>query len=60
MLFSPKRPLQESLKDINFYNMVKKVMIRSGGPEKKLNLRVFIDLMRELHLKLDIAMADTS
>ena len=57
MLFAPKRQLDLSLKDINFFNMVKTVMIRSGGSEKRLNLRVFNDLLRELHIKLDIAKA---
>ena len=57
MLYQPKRPMRESLKDIDFFVMVKKVIIRSGGPERRLNLRVFIELLRELRMKLDITKA---
>ena len=54
MLFQPKQSMRESLRTIDFFVMVKKVIIRSGGPERRLNLRVFIDLLRELRMKLDI------
>lgn len=45
---------QEAMANINFYNQAKKVIIRSGGPEKLLNLKIFCGLIRELRIKLDI------
>ena len=57
MLYAPSKPIKESLKAINFYNMVKKVLIRSAGQERKLNLRIFIELIHELRIKLDITKA---
>mmetsp|Transcript_17816 Transcript_17816/g.23972 ORF Transcript_17816/g.23972 Transcript_17816/m.23972 type:complete len:126 (+) Transcript_17816:635-1012(+) len=57
LLFKPERPAKESLNAINFFNSVKRVLIRSGGPEKRLNLRIFAGLLHELRIKLDIAKA---
>ena len=57
MLYAPTISFDQSLKAINFYNMVKKVLIRSGSPDRRLNLRVFTDLLRELRVKLEIAKA---
>ena len=42
---------------INFYNQVKKIVIRSGGPDKVINIRIFAGLIRELRIKLDITKA---
>lgn len=57
LLFNPQRSANESLHHINFFNAVKKVIIRAGGPDRKINLRVFIQLIHELRTKLDIAKA---
>ena len=57
MLYSPVDSQHESLKAINFFNMVKKVLVRSGGLERKINLRILIDLIHELRVKLDITKA---
>ena len=54
MLYAPVKSQQESIKAINFFNMVKKVLIRSGGKQRKLNLRILNDLIYELRVKLDI------
>ena len=37
--------------------MVKKVIIRSGGRDGKLNLTIFKELIKELRVKLDITKA---
>ena len=42
------------MQTINFYNQAKKVIIRSGGGDKVLNLKIFNDLLRELRIKLNI------
>lgn len=57
LLFKPEKSESESLRTINFYNVVKKVLLRSGGTEKKLNLRIFIGLLHELRTKLEIGKA---
>lgn len=44
-----------AMRVINFYNQVKRVIIRSGNDERKINLKVFIDLIHELRIKFDIA-----
>ena len=43
-----------SLRNINFYNQVKKVLIRSGGPERRVNVRILDGLIHELRIKLEI------
>ena len=60
MLYAPKCPQKESLKAIKFFSMVKRVMMRSSGPERRLNLRIFTELLRELRIKLDITKAGLS
>ena len=51
------RSVTDSLNKINFFNAVKKVMIRASGPDRNLNLRIFISLIHELRVKLDITKA---
>lgn len=46
-----------SIRVINFYNQVKRVIIRSGGVDRQINLKVFINLIHELRIKLDITKA---
>ena len=45
------------METINFYNQVKKVVIRSGGDAKTINIKIFAGLIHELRIKLDITMA---
>ena len=54
MLFRPEELVGRPMRTINFYNQVKKVIIRSGGPDRKVNIRIFAGLVHELRIKLDI------
>lgn len=45
------------MQTINFYNHVKKIIIRSGGPDKVINIRIFTGLVQELRIKFDITSA---
>ena len=48
---------QEALKTIKFYNLVKKVVIRSSQEENEfsmINIRILKDLIKELRIRLDI------
>ncbi len=36
---------------------MKKVIIRSGGPERRVNIRILVGLMHELRIKLDYVKA---
>ena len=47
----------KAMHTINFYNQVKKIIVRSGGPDKVINIRIFFGLIRELRIKLDITKA---
>mmetsp|Transcript_9017 Transcript_9017/g.10611 ORF Transcript_9017/g.10611 Transcript_9017/m.10611 type:complete len:157 (+) Transcript_9017:287-757(+) len=53
-IFRPIKPSSESLNAIKFFNSAKKVLIRSGGPDRKINLRIFNGLIHELRIKFDI------
>ena len=57
MLYAPQKPQHDAIKVIKFFHMVKLVIIRSGDEDRKLNLRIFIDLINELRVKLDIIKA---
>ena len=54
LLFSDESNRQQAMQTINFYNQAKKVIIRSGGADKILNLKIFNDLLKELRIKLNI------
>ena len=45
---------KKALSTLNFYNLVKKVIIKSGGGDKIINIRIFVGLVHELRVKLDI------
>lgn len=53
IIFAKNKERKESLAVINFYNIVKLVVIRSSK-DKKINLKTFKMLIRELRIKLDI------
>ena len=53
MLYAPTNK-QKSLRKLNFYNQVKKVIIRSGGAEKSFNLRIFVGLIRQIRTKFNL------
>jgi len=55
MLFRQSRGEGDFLNKLKFYGAVKKVIIRSGGSDKMLNLRVFIWLLHEVRMKLEVA-----
>ena len=44
--------------NLNFYNKVKEVIIRSSDSEKTFNFRVFTTLLKELRIKLDVIKDD--
>ena len=54
MLFGDEQCRYKAMHKVNFYSQVKKVVIRSGGPDKKFNLRIFMELIHELRVKLNI------
>lgn len=54
ILFSGELEKRESMKVLNFYNLVKKIVIRSGDSDRMINIKIFWGLIRELRLKLDI------
>jgi len=53
IIFAKNKDRRESLAVINFYNIVKLVVIRSST-DKRFNLKTFKMLIRELRIKLDI------
>ena len=54
MLFSDEACRYKAMHKVNFYSQVKKVIIRCGGTDKAFNLRIFMDLILELRVKLNI------
>lgn len=54
MLFGDEELRGSAMHSVNFYSLVKKVIIRSGGTDKAINLRIFVDLIHELRIKLNI------
>ena len=54
MLFGDEDQQAIAMNTINFYNEVKKVIIRSGGADKYINLKILTGLIKELRIKLDI------
>ena len=54
IIFAMDKDRRESLATINFYNIVKLVVIRSSSTNKKFNLKTFKLLLKELRVKLDI------
>ena len=57
LLFSGPDRQKTAMSTINFYNQVKKIIIRSGGVDKVINIRIFAGMIRELRIKLDITKA---
>ena len=53
IIFAKDKDRRDSLATINFYNIVKLVVIRSSS-NKKFNLKTFKMLLKELRVKLDI------
>ena len=54
LIFADPEKKEMALNILNFYNQVKKVIIRSGGNQKELNIRILLELIHELRIKLDI------
>ena len=55
LLFSDEKMVQDkSIENLNFYNKVKEIIIRSSDEEKTFNLKVFATLLKELRIKLDV------
>ena len=57
LLFGTEEEREVAFDTINFYNQVKEVVIRSGGGDKVINLKIFSGLMTELRIKLEITKA---
>ena len=57
LLFSGPDRQKTAMNMINFYNQVKKIIIRSGGVDRIINIRIFAGMIRELRIKLDITKA---
>ena len=57
LLFGAETKRWGAMESLKFYNQVKKVVIRCGGGDKIFNLRIFVGLIRELRIKLDIYLA---
>jgi len=55
LLFQEDKLGSESLRIIKFFSAVKRVIIMASGSDKSFNLRVFLGLMHELRMKLEIA-----
>ena len=57
LLFGSDLERENALITINYFNQVKEVIIRSGGGDKIINLKILSGLMTELRFKLDITKA---
>ena len=57
MLFKDEDEQIDAMSTINFYNKVKEVIIRCGGVDKVINLKIFSGLIKEMRIKLDITKA---
>ena len=57
LLLGSEEEREVAFDTINFYNQVKEVIIRSGGGDKIINLKIFSALLTELRIKLEITKA---
>merc|ERR1712176_88086 len=54
LLYGEERAKQRALKTIKFYNQAKQIILRSGGDDKIVNLKILKGLLSELRVRLDI------
>ena len=54
MLYSSEKTSAQAHKQVKFYNEAKKIILRSGGDDRIVNLKILKGLLSELRLRLEI------